>query len=374
MCVSRQREVREGRRVATVSEKTFDGVMETIAQGLNGDSEHDIAYLKEQAEAYKNHEFGQEITRACGRLMWEALPDDKKAEIQQVMDNHGASAQSVIDEANYNMKMGNPAKALELIEPLAKKYDDLTAEGWGEDDRDSVHFDFDSIIEHFVWRAHSNEERTVRSAVEPFALVYFTYGSVLYEAGGFEDAIVALEKAIRWNPAKPMLRFELGENYKKLGDMETYNRVLDETHPYIATADDMARFHRSKGFLLIEMGSYELAAAHLMYSLLYGNSELALSEVMYIKMQFGEDYTGMTPETAGKLLESKGELCVANEDTLSTLYALIKIAIDNEDVETAIKSAINLYQLTGDEEIGDIARNLIKAVEEAQAEAGGNGN
>ena len=55
------------------------------------------------------------------------------------------------------------------------------------------------------------------------------------------------------------------------------------------------------------------------------------------------------------------------------LYALIKVAIDNEDVETAIKSAVNLYQLTGDEEIGDIARNLIKAVEEAQAEADAEG-
>ena len=351
-----------------MSEKTFDEIMEEIAMGLERDPEHDIAYLKEQMEAYKEHEFAQEIIRACGRLMWEVLPDDKRAELQQVIDNHGSSAQSVIEEATYNMKMGNPAKALELIEPLARKYDELIEEGWNGDDRECVHFDFDSNIEMYVWRAHTDEERTPRSATEPFSQVYLIYGSTLFEVGRHDEAIRALEKAIRWNPAKPALRFELGENYKKLGNMEIYERILDAAHPYIATSDDMARFHRSKGFLLIEKGEYELAAAHLMYSLMYASSELALSEIMYIKMKFGEDYTGLTPESAGRLLEEKGELCVANEDTLGALYALIKIAIDNEDVGTAIQAAINLYELTGDEEIGVMAKALIDAVKRANEE------
>ena len=51
MYASRQRAVREGRgREATMNEKAFDDIMETIALGLNGDSEHDIAYLQEQSE------------------------------------------------------------------------------------------------------------------------------------------------------------------------------------------------------------------------------------------------------------------------------------------------------------------------------------
>ncbi len=359
------KDAREERRAATMSEKTFDEIMQDIAMGLERDPEHDIAYLKKQMETYKDHLLGKEILRACGRLMWEVLPVEKKQELSKVIDNHESSSQSVIDEATYNIKMGKIAKALEIIEPLAQKYDELVESGWSQDDSESVYFNFRSPIDEIVWRAHNDEPRAVRKAVEPFCKVYFMYGSVLYEAGRYEEAIAALSKAVRWNPSNLTVRYEVGENYKKLGDMGAYERVLDEAHPFIASADDMARFHRSKGFMLIEQENYELAAAHFMYSLLYAESNLALSEIMHIKMKCGEDYTGMTPETAEAVLEREGELCGADKNTLSALYALIKIANDNADVETAIHSAINLYELTGDEEIGNLARTLIDAVKKA---------
>lgn len=354
----------------TMEEKTFDEIMEEIAMGLKRDPEHDIAYLKEQMESYKDHPLAKEIARACGRLMWEVLPDEKRRELGKVIDNHESDSQSVIDEATYNMKMGNMAKALEIIEPLAKKYDELAESGWSQDDSESVYFNFRSPLDEVVWRVHSDEPRDVRKAVEPFCQVYFMYGSALYEAGRHEEAIAALEKAVRWNPSDLTVRFEVGENYKKLGDMASYERVLDEAHPFIASAEDMARFHRSKGFMLVERESYKLAAAHLMYSLLYASSELALSEIMYIKMKCGEDYTDMTPETAADILEKAGELGGPDRDTLGALYTLIKSSIDNEDVGTAIQSAINLYQLTGDEEIGNLARALLDAVKQAEEEDG----
>lgn len=351
-----------------MEEKSFDEIMEEIAMGLERDPEHDIAYLKEQMEKYRDHPLAKEIGRACGRLMWNILPDEKKADLEKVIDNHESSSQSVIEEATYNMKMGEMAKALEIIEPLAMKYDELCESGWSQNDAESIYFDFRSIIDEAVWRSHNDEERTVRKSIEPFSQVYFMYGSVLYEAGRYEDAIEALQKAVRWNPCNLTIRYEVGENYKKLGDMEAYGRILDEAHPYIACAEDMARFHRSKGFMLIELGSYKLAAAHFMYSLLYAESNLALSEVMYIKMKCGENYTDMTPDTAGEILEGAGELCGANEDTLGALASVIRFACEHDDIGTTIQAAIDLYQLTGDEEIGDLARNLIKAVDEANVE------
>ena len=102
--------------------------------------------------------------------------------------------------------------------------------------------------------------------------------------------------------------------------------------------------------------------------LLYAESNLALSEVMYIKMKCGEDYTDMTPDTAGEILEEAGELCGANEDTLGALASVIRFAYEHDDIGTTIQAAIDLYQLTGDEKIGDLARNLIKAVDEANVE------
>ena len=63
--------------------KDFDSIMREITRGLSGDSATDIAYLKEQMEAYKDHEMGKEIIRACARLMYDLIPEDKKKDIRQ---------------------------------------------------------------------------------------------------------------------------------------------------------------------------------------------------------------------------------------------------------------------------------------------------
>ena len=61
--------------------KDFEAIMTSITAGLSGDSKADIKYLQEQSEKYKDHEYGKEIVRACGRLMYQVLPDDKKEEL-----------------------------------------------------------------------------------------------------------------------------------------------------------------------------------------------------------------------------------------------------------------------------------------------------
>ena len=104
-----------------------------------------------------------------------------------------------------------------------------------------------------------------------------------------------------------------------------------------------------------------------MYSLAYEESNYALSEIMYIKMVCSEDYTDLTPETAAQILGRAGELSSADGTTASAMYALIKIAADQGEFDTAIKTAVDLYGLTGDEGIADLARSLIG---EAQGASG----
>ena len=47
----------------------FDGIMTKITSGLTGSNREDMAYLKERAEAYKEHPLASEIIRACWRLI-----------------------------------------------------------------------------------------------------------------------------------------------------------------------------------------------------------------------------------------------------------------------------------------------------------------
>ena len=40
---------------------TFDEIMMEITSGLTGDGEHDLPYLQEQCEKYKEHDLSQEM-------------------------------------------------------------------------------------------------------------------------------------------------------------------------------------------------------------------------------------------------------------------------------------------------------------------------
>ena len=60
----------------------LEKILKEITSGLTGDNTKDMQYLKEQSEKYKEHEYAKEILRACGRLMYELIPSDKKKELE----------------------------------------------------------------------------------------------------------------------------------------------------------------------------------------------------------------------------------------------------------------------------------------------------
>ena len=128
----------------SMNELTFDQVMAEIAMGLERDAEHDIPYLKSKAEEYRDHPQSREILRAIGRMIFDALPDDKKDEFQKLVDNHADGTESVLKEVVFCLKTGDPEKALHLIEPLVQSFDEMITAGCSRDDKESVYFDFTS--------------------------------------------------------------------------------------------------------------------------------------------------------------------------------------------------------------------------------------
>ena len=343
-------------------EKTFDEIMESITSGFSGEWEHDRTYLNQQIQTYKDHALGKEILRACGRLLYEMIPEDKRAKLEQVMGNHHSATQATLDEVRYNISRGDWEKALELMEPLASKMDELVRSGWSADDSESRYFNFRNVTDECIWRAYNRENRAIRPATEPFADVYLTYGSCLFEARRYKEAIRACEKAIRWNPANVGIRFELGESYKRLRDMDTYERVLRELYPYIATSADLAHYHRAMGYLSIELGSFRVASAHLMASLLFERSNYPLSEVMFIKMEYGQDYTDMSPQDTIGVLDKSGEVIFPDENTYHALNQLLGDSFKHQDYETTLRTAVELYNFTHGEEYERLARQLMHAL------------
>ena len=338
--------------------ETFDRIMAHIRSGLTGQWDLDRAYLQAQMEAYKDHELSQEIIRSCGRLMYELTPEDLRAELDQVMRGRDDQVTETLNEVAHNMQTGNWAAASAIIEPLAATCDDLIDSGWCADDSKSRYFDFRSATDEIVWRARNDDPRTVRRATDPFARIYAALGSCLVEARRYDEALVACEKAIRWNPANVDARFELGVCHKVLGDVVAYGRVLDELYPYVATAYDLAHYHCAMGYLRIEQGSLQVAAAHLVWSLLFDTSSHAISELAYIKQEYGKDYTNMAFDEALAILVEADERVLIDERTFQALVQTLSVSMQYRDYGTALSVARELYNFTGDDTYKDIICQL----------------
>ncbi len=101
----------------------FDQIMREITHGLTGDGEKDIQYLKEQMEKYKDHDMAKEILRACGRLLFKCIPEDKKAELSRVINNELTSYDSVLEEVRFKQHEKKYDEALALMEDLVRKFE-----------------------------------------------------------------------------------------------------------------------------------------------------------------------------------------------------------------------------------------------------------
>ena len=101
--------------------KVYDSIMKEITAGLTGDPSKDMPYLQAKCAEYKEHEFGKEIIRACGRLMYDMIPDDKKEELKKVMQKDSLGIESALKEIKTNISEKNLEKALKNAESLVSR-------------------------------------------------------------------------------------------------------------------------------------------------------------------------------------------------------------------------------------------------------------
>ena len=81
----------------------FDQIMSEITAGLTGDEAKDIPYLEEQAERYKDSEYAMEVGRACGRLLFEIIPEEKREELDRLLQKQGLAVDATLDEVRFNI-------------------------------------------------------------------------------------------------------------------------------------------------------------------------------------------------------------------------------------------------------------------------------
>lgn len=132
-----------------------------------------------------------------------------------------------------------------------------------------------------------NEDKRIFSVSVDIDYVYYALGTIEVEKKNLLKARYYLRKAIEWNPVYVSAFFEYAETFKIEGDIETFYTITKNTYDKIFLPSDLARYYRNAGFYFIEKENYNLATCLFLHSLSFEDTDMAKSEIMYIKQKTG---------------------------------------------------------------------------------------
>lgn len=333
----------------------LDEILKIITAGLSGDSEKDVAYLQEKCEEYKNHKYSQEIIRACGRLIFELLSDDKKEELTKIIDDDLKGTQATLKEIRFNVFDGKLEKALKLSEALVSKIEETPM---FQNDSASEYYTFNSIFEQVLYIYYNRPQRDIRNSTIPYGEIFYIHGNLLFEMKRIPEAREYLKKALRWNPTSCTIGFEYIETFKVEKDLDSFFDLTKKQLKYAYKPEDVARCFRNLGYYYIEIKEHSVAAACYLISMFYdGESTIAQSQMYYIEQTAPKDYKQPTATLLEQYEEQYGLPKGADEDVIGLSYAYSEQALKDGEQELCVYFLEIYCGLTDDE-------NAVKLLEE----------
>ena len=333
----------------------FDAIMTEITSGLTGDPEKDIKYLMEQFEKYKDHEMNTEILRAVGRLIAQRIPEEKMKEWQNLFDKDMTGHKAVLEEVDFCIYKKDFEKALSLLNPLIEK-----TKGMFTDDAKSEYHNFDEPFEEMLYVNLMKPQKDVRRAAFPFSQLYIRQASILFELGRHEEAVQSCETALKWNPVHAGVMFELMENKKMLGDMDSYLSLTRDAFKKVFRPGDLAHCYRNMAYWFVEHELYREAMGCLLISLQFEKNQVAQSELFYIQSKAGSKIKPPTEKQFETISKQYGFPVGPDQDVIGLAYALGKHCLENNIFDGARYYWTIVNNLLHDEQLANLLEMLPK--------------
>ncbi len=336
--------------------KDFDSIMKGITSGLTGEPEKDIPYIQKICEEYKDHEYSKEILRACGRLMYDMIPDDKKEELNKAAGKDTLGTEATIEEIRFNIYKKDYEKAFHIAEGLVRKVEDANL---FQDDQVSEYHQFNEFLEEMLYKYLYKPSKEIRRAeLIRYTEIYSLYGSLLVELKKIEEAREALKKGLRWNPVDFSITSEYIETFKMEGDMETFFQKTMEAFKIAIHAPQIARCYRNLGYYFTEKKLYPVAVSVYQLSMLYEKDSKNVQAELYYINQVSGGIDDPSIDDIKAYAEKYGFPMGANEHVLGLAYECGKHFAETGETEGARYCFSVLYELTHDEDIKKIIDSI----------------
>ena len=315
-----------------MQDEDFESIMKSITSKLTGDIEKDMSYLLEQSNKYKNHKYGKEVTRACGRLLYEIMPDNMKKEFDAAVNKDVKAFDAAFEEVQFQMYKKKYGKALELLESMIYHYEELDLY---DEDEVSCYFDFKEPFEEILYMQIYDPQKEIRRAQIKYSDLYCLYGSLLLELNRYEEAEWALRKGMKWNPINAKIAFEHAETYKVRGMFDEFYNATKDIYKIAFHSDYLARYYRNLGYYFIEKNEMQLAVYCYLFSLNFEESERVQSEIYYISQMDRTINLDINLDMIQNAFTTHGIPFGPDHNIIGMAYELTKLSIEDDNKENA---------------------------------------
>ncbi len=330
-------------------DKEFDKIMSEINSGLTGEPEKDLAFLNEQSEKYKNHKYSKEILRACGRLMYDVMPDDVRKKLEKLTNDYSARIDDSLNQAEQLIFKKDFDKALKVIEDLIFELDENQPY---RDDEVSEYYNFEEYFEEVLFKELNNPEKELRRVPVPYTRIYNMYGYILYELDKFDEAKKCLEIGLGWNPVSFKLMAEYCEILKIKDDMENFFKLTLNAFKIAFRPQNVARCFRNLGYYFAGKELYsEAKVAYIMSLQFERDSEQALKELYYVDEKTNHQLEKPPIEKVKEFSEEYGFPIGADLNVLNLAFENGKKSLEKRNPGLARYFFTILYDLTNDPDI-----------------------
>lgn len=324
----------------------YTEIIGEIRAGLTGESKHDLAYLGEQADKYKDHKLAYQIIEEISKMAYEALPEEKKKEMDRTLFYNGKRLDIIFREAKATADIHDYVTSNKLMKGIVSVIDSQFAHT-----SEKEHYSFRNPLEEYMYVNLFNPQIKYFKTPFNFSEMLRFNGYVLIELKKVDEAIELLKKAVKYNPVNAEAYFELAEAYKLSKNTQELFNTTRDTIKIATSSSILARCYSNLGFYCIEIEDYRLAVAFYYQSMRCEENPAIVAELNYIRQRTGRDIekpTDVEIEAAFSKYDLKPG---ANQDVIGIAFALGKRALESNQVKFAKLCLGIVCDLTDDEEV-----------------------
>lgn len=257
------------------------------------------------------------------------------------------------NECKLLVEQEHYSKAIPIIKAII---DTVSSKYVGQEVR---YYSFNHILETYYYAYFFKDVSKLNYTEENINSYYRLYGFALMKVNRLDEAIMAYNAGLDWNPVDLETLMQLGELYKLSKNFKSLRKVSNESYKLCCTRATLARYYRNLGYYYLESYKPEVARALYTYSNIYFETENAKTEISFLDKAQPQYAKEMSVKELQAIIQQEGIPLGPDSNTLGITFRVGQIELDNGNYQNAADCMAMVYDLTEDDEAKQLMETAI---------------